>query len=83
MSEVVVSEEKVKDLTEKVQEHRKRIERLTFTVGEAAQVLGIGTSKMSQLTKSKDFPVIRVGRRILIPIHKFEEWIDNNVGKEF
>lgn len=83
MSEVVVSEEKVKDLTEKVQEHRKRIERLTFTTGEAAQVLGIGKSKMSQLTKSKDFPVIRVGRRILIPIYKFEEWIDNNVGKEF
>ncbi len=78
-----VAQESVKDLTEKVQEHRKRIERLTFTVSEAAQVLGIGDSKMRQLTKSKDFPVIKVGTRILIPIHRFEEWIDNNVGQEF
>lgn len=74
---------KVKDLTDKVEEQKKKIERLTLTVNEAAQVLGVGQNKMRQLTKVSGFPVIRVGTRILIPANKFETWINDNVGKEF
>lgn len=74
---------KVKDLTEQVKEHNKKIERLTLTVSEAASVLGIGQNKMRQLTKVQGFPVIKVGTRILIPTSKFETWINDNVGKQF
>ena len=74
---------KVNDLTEQVKEHKKKVERLTLTINEAAHVLGIGQNKMRQLTKVNDFPVLRVGTRILIPIKQFETWINNNVGKEF
>lgn len=74
---------RVVDLSEQVKESKKKIERLTFTVSEAATVLGIGTNKMRQLTKVDGFPVLRIGTRILIPINKFEEWINENVGKAF
>lgn len=74
---------KINNLTEQVKEHKKKIERLTFTVNEAASVLGIGENKMRQLTKVKDFPVIRIGTRILIPIGKFETWINENIGNNF
>lgn len=71
------------DLTEKVKEQKKNIERKTLTISEAAQVLGVGENKMRQLSRSKGFPVIRVGARILIPTTKFEEWIENSIGMEF
>lgn len=73
----------IENLTKKVQEHNKKIERMTFTVNEAAQVLGIGQNKMRQLTKSKGFPVLKVGTRVLIPIKAFEKWVDDSVGLEF
>lgn len=56
-------------------------ERLTLTVKEAAMLLGININSMYQLVKSKDFPVIVVGRRILIPKKLFESWIENQAKK--
>lgn len=72
------------DLTEKVKEHRKNLERSTLTVKELAQVMGIGENSARKLTKQKGFPVVRVGSRILIPAKKFEIWLNNEaIGKEF
>ncbi|MBC8580944.1 hypothetical protein [Zhenhengia yiwuensis] len=45
--------DKVKDLTEKVAEQKKNIERRTLSVKELAQVMGIGENKARQLCKSK------------------------------
>jgi excisionase family DNA binding protein len=44
-----------------------RPERLTLTVEEAAQLLGIGRSLAYGLVATGDLPSIRLGRRILIP----------------
>ena len=75
--------DKVKDLTQKVAEQKKNIERRTLSVKELAQVMGIGENKARQLCKSKGFPCIKVGNRTLIPITRFEEWLNNSVGQEF
>ncbi|MBS5799093.1 MAG: helix-turn-helix domain-containing protein [Clostridiales bacterium] len=59
------------------------MERRTLSVKELAQVMGIGENKARQLCKSKGFPCIKVGNRTLIPISRFEEWLNNSVGQEF
>jgi excisionase family DNA binding protein len=42
-------------------------ERQTVTVGEAAKILGIGRNSAYQAVARGDIPVIRVGKRLLIP----------------
>ena len=42
-------------------------ERRTFTVQEAAHVLGIGRTSAYDAVRRGDIPVIRVGRRLLVP----------------
>lgn len=44
-----------------------RPERLTFTVEEAARLLGIGRSLAYGLVATGELPSIRLGRRIVIP----------------
>lgn len=72
------------DLTEKVQEQKKNIERQTLNIKELAQVMGCGENKARQIVRSKGFPCIKIGNRYLIPINRFEEWLNNQaIGKEF
>ncbi|GAA5210504.1 helix-turn-helix domain-containing protein [Microbacterium kyungheense] len=42
--------------------------RATCTVPEAAQILGIGTWSAYEAIKRDEIPVIRIGKRILIPV---------------
>ena len=48
-------------------------ERLTLTVAEAAEKLGISLPVAYQAVKRGEIPVIRIGRRILVPIAAFEK----------
>ena len=73
----------IQDLSAKVAEHRKKIERKTLTVKELAQVLGISEKKARQLTHAKDFPVLVLGQTRLTIISKLDEWIENKIGKIF
>ena len=52
-----------------------RIPKMTYTVKEAAEALGISTNKMYQLTFIEDFPVFGVGKSKRIPIEQLNEWI--------
>lgn len=56
-------------------------QKLTYSVAEAAEALGVGKSKMYQIIKIKGFPVIMVGNRRLIPIKALERWIDEQAHK--
>jgi len=58
-------------------------EKLTLTVDEAAELTGIGKNLMYEWANSKGFPMLRVGRRILIIKSKFVEWLENNIGQQF
>ena len=53
------------------------VERVTFTVAEAAKMLGINRIKMYEITRRADFPSIRLGRRIVIPRRAFENWLES------
>jgi excisionase family DNA binding protein len=57
-----------------------RTERLTMTIPEAAHVLGISKNLMYPLTRCKDFPIIQVGTRRLVPIKAFERWVEQQTG---
>jgi len=43
------------------------IERETFTVDEAAKILGIGRSKAYEAIQSGEIPSLRFGKRIVVP----------------
>ena len=51
-------------------------EKLTYSVEEAAKVLGISTNKMYQVIKMEGFPLVTLGSRRLIPIKGLERWLE-------
>ena len=73
----------IEDLTEKVREDRKRLERKTLNIKELSQVLSIGETKCRELVRSKAIGSIKVGNRYLIPISAVDTFINNSIGKEF
>ncbi len=42
-------------------------EKLTLTVDEAAKILGIGRQLAYDRVKTGEIPVIKIGRRLLVP----------------
>jgi len=42
-------------------------QKLTLTVGEAAKILGIGRQLAYDKVKTGEIPVIKIGRRLLVP----------------
>lgn len=51
------------------------MEKPTLTVKEAAGYTGIGINAIYRLTWTKDFPAIRVGRKVLILREGLDEWL--------
>jgi excisionase family DNA binding protein len=47
-------------------------ERKTITVTEAAKLLGIGKNQAYEAARRGEIPVIRIGRRILVPVAALE-----------
>lgn len=43
------------------------MDRATYTVEEAARILGIGRGSAYEAVRRKNLPVLRIGKRILIP----------------
>ena len=50
-------------------------ERLTFTVVEAAALLGIGRNSAYEAIKAGILPSVQIGRRILIPRAALERFL--------
>lgn len=55
----------------------------TMTVKEFADYIGVGYVKAYEITRSKDFPSFKVGKKILVISSKVDEWLDDCIGKEF
>ncbi len=51
-------------------------QKLTYSIPEAAEVLGVSTSKMYQVIKMEGFPLVTLGNRRLVPIKSLERWLD-------
>ena len=51
------------------------MKRLTYTIEEAARVLGIGRSSAYQAARTGEIPVVRIGRRLLVPVGALESML--------
>lgn len=59
-------------------------EKLTVTVDEMAEMLGICRLTAYQLAHSKGFPAIRISaRRIVIPVEALKKWIAVQAGDSY
>ena len=45
-----------------------------------AQVLGISAASSYELMHEKDFPVLKVGSRMVVPKEKFITWVEQNTS---
>lgn len=55
--------------------------KLTYSVPEAAAVLGISDSKMYELIRSEGFPTVRIGTRCRVSVKGLERWVDEQAKK--
>lgn len=52
------------------------IEKLAYSVQEAAAALGVNVNAVYNLSHRRDFPAVRIGNRILIPKENLARWLD-------
>ena len=50
---------------------------LTLTAQEVGEARGISRAAAYELVRSKGFPHMRIGTRILVPKDKFIQWIED------
>lgn len=55
---------------------------LMLNADEVANVLSISRANAYALMHSRDFPVLRLGRRLLVPRDNLISWIQANTNKE-
>lgn len=56
-------------------------EKLVYSVPQAAKVLDLSAKTVYQMTHMEGFPVLRVGKRTLIPRAALEEWLNKQTQK--
>lgn len=57
--------------------------RLTISVPEMAQRLGIGRNKAYDLVKQRDFPAVKIGGNYLVIAAKLPDWLNKQAGKTY
>lgn len=55
--------------------------KLVYSVAEAAQILGIGETKMRQLARTDGFPTIRIGKILRVSVKGLEAWVEEQAGR--
>lgn len=58
------------------------MEKLTLSVREAAQLLGISHPKCYELARREDFPAFKVYGRTLISREGLQEWVRKQTNHE-
>lgn len=56
-------------------------QKLTITVRELSDRLGISTGGAYALVKQRSFPAIRVGKKILVPMKDLDNWLTMSARK--
>lgn len=57
-------------------------DKMLLSISEVAAVLGISRPSIYQLIHSADFPIVRLGGRVLIPVKQLEDWLDAQVSNK-
>ncbi len=55
------------------------MEKLAFTITEAARAAGVSRPTLYRWTHIQGFPVVRVGGITRIPVRAFENWLESQV----
>ena len=53
---------------------------LFLNAAMVAKVLGVSPSSGYELMHEADFPVLKVGSRMVVPKEKFMEWVERHTG---
>ena len=53
---------------------------LFLNADTVAKVLGVSPSSGYELMHEKDFPVLKIGSRIVVPKERFIRWVEQNTG---
>lgn len=55
---------------------------LFLNAATVAKVLGVSPSSGYELMHEKDFPVLKIGSRMVVPKEKFVEWVEQRTGRQ-
>lgn len=55
-------------------------DRVVFTVAEAAELLGISKGTAYEYVRTGQLPAVRLGRRLVIPKHRFDELLNGEAA---
>ena len=55
---------------------------LMLSVPEVGEVLGISRASAYELVRSKGFPKVKIGNRIVVPKDRFIQWIEDQTEVE-
>lgn len=56
------------------------MQKLTLSIREAAEAIGISETKMYQLAKSQGFPSVVIGKRILVSTEGLKLWVEEQAA---
>lgn len=59
-----------------------KLERQSYDVAEVAAILGISRNHAYEMANRRAFPVIRLGRRLVIPRASFDAWFNTAAAVE-
>lgn len=58
------------------------MEKMLMTVEEMRKVTGFSRPMAYKILNREDFPKIRIGRRVMIPVKQLEQWIEEQSMKK-
>lgn len=58
------------------------MEKVSVSVEEFAKSMGISRAMAYRIANMKDFPTIRIGRRMCISVEGLKRWMDEHVGQQ-
>lgn len=50
-------------------------DKLAYNAKEAAATLGISLPTFYELSNRSDFPCVRIGRRVIVPVDSLRAWL--------
>lgn len=56
------------------------VDKLTYSITETAQILGLSRPKVYDLLHRADFPAFRVGGRVLVSVDGLRRWVEAQAG---
>ena len=69
-------------MVESVQPERRDMENKILSQQDLYDVLPFGKTKVLQLIKSGELPLVKVGKDYITTFNLLEEWIKNHIGEE-